>query len=234
MLIATRATDTWSVITDVHGAAGVSGWHQLVPGRTLRGAWEAVELAQLPPGGVSGRHRHTRTHELYFVLSGHGDYLADGAEHPLPAGWLAVRPRGGVHGLRNGGPDNLLWLVVEVPDPTVRLSSPRGGSMMHRKAGPIDLTRTGYLDLTPYGVDPLQAAGVEEIPSQRTRELTADTGELFGYLLDGAGTLTSGEQTIPVTAGTGITLTLGEHAQFAATMPTRMFWVRSTAPDGVL
>lgn len=235
MLVADSGTKTWSLVTDVHGAPGTSGWKQLMPGRTLRGPWEAVELARIPPGGVSGEHRHTRTNEIYFILSGRGEYLLDGSAEPMPAGHLAVTAVGSVHGLRNAGNEELVWLVAEAPAQSrfhraVRPSS--GETIVNRSLGPVELDRIGHLDLSPYGVEPFQQVGIYQLSAGQSQDLTTDRGEFFGYLLDGAGIMTANRAEFPVTAGTGVTLTRGERATLTATESTRLYWVCSGLPDG--
>lgn len=235
MLVTDSGTKTWSLVTDVHGAPGTSGWKQLMPGRTLRGAWEAVELARIPPGGLSGEHRHTRTHEIYFILSGCGEYLLDGRAEPMPAGHLAVTAVGSVHGLRNIGKEDLVWLVAEAPaQPYSRRAVPPspGETIVNRSVGPVELNQIGHLDLTPYGVEPFRQVGVYQLPAGQSWDLTTDRGEFFGYLLDGAGVMTANRVEFPVTAGTGVTLTRGERARLTATEPTRLYWVCSGLPDG--
>lgn len=233
MLIADGTAKPWSIVTDVHGAPGISGWKQLVPGLTLRGAWEAVELARIPPGGLSGLHRHTRTHELYLALAGSGEYLIDGRSEPFEAGRLAVTAVGSVHGLRNGGTDDVSWLVVEVPCRTPSYPLTPREVTVDRSLGPVDLDRIGRLDLTSHGLEPLRQVGMDRLVAGESRDLTTDDGEFFGYLVDGAAEVRTadGAVTFPVGPGTGITLARGERARLTATEAGRLFWVRSGLPD---
>jgi uncharacterized cupin superfamily protein len=106
-----------SVVYGVHGTEGASEWKCFARRNDLFGSWEAIEWAGLPPGGVSGEHVHTRTEELYFIISGTGIMRLDGREHPVRGGDLILNGIGTRHGLRNVGPDRLTWLVVEVVGP---------------------------------------------------------------------------------------------------------------------
>ncbi|MGW5052713.1 cupin domain-containing protein [Actinokineospora sp. NPDC004072] len=106
-----------SEVHGVHGAAGVSWWKCFARRDDLFGGWEAVEWAGLPPGGVSGEHVHTRTEELYFIISGTGVMLLDGREYPVQGGDVVLNGIGTRHGLRNAGEDQLTWLVIEVVGP---------------------------------------------------------------------------------------------------------------------
>jgi mannose-6-phosphate isomerase-like protein (cupin superfamily) len=233
MLVVDSRMKEWSLVTDVHGFPGISGWKQLVPGGTLTGAWEAIELARLPPSGMSGLHRHTRTNEIYFLLAGRGEYLIDGRAEPMPVGHLAVTAVGSVHGLRNIGREDLVWLVAEASACSVDVIAPPsfGETIVKQSVGPLDLERIGELNLLPYGVAPLRRTGVLRLSSGATWELNTDRGEVFGYLMEGAGFLVVNGVEFAVAAGTGITLTRGEKARLTVTEPARMFWVCSDVAE---
>jgi mannose-6-phosphate isomerase-like protein (cupin superfamily) len=224
----------WALVTGVHGSPGVSGWKQLVPGYTLRGPWEAVELARLPPGGVSGRHRHTRTSEIYFSLAGQGEYLHGGMSAPLVPGYLAVTPLGGTHGLLNTGTSDVMWLVAEVPalfsSPRTNPCSPAEG-LLNSDLGPVNLNEIGQLDLSRLGVAPLREVGVDQLSADETRELTTERGELFCYLLAGSAVVVADENSFPISQGTALTLTRGESARLTAAEPSRLFWLSCAYPD---
>jgi quercetin dioxygenase-like cupin family protein len=70
-----------------------------------------VRQRTFPPGGSIGPHLHDK-HEVYYVVSGHGEYTLDGATHPVRAGSaMLVRP-GSTHALRQLGTEPLVILVV--------------------------------------------------------------------------------------------------------------------------
>lgn len=76
-----------------------------------------MEWAWIPPGGVSGEHLHTRTEEIYFILSGCGQITVDGRPYQVQTGDLILTSVGTRHGLRNTGTEGLGWLVIEVASP---------------------------------------------------------------------------------------------------------------------
>ncbi|WP_158013531.1 hypothetical protein [Carbonactinospora thermoautotrophica] len=76
--------DTPSEVYGVHGAEGLTYWKCLARRDGLAGPWEAVEWASVPPGGVSGEHLHTRTEEVYFILSGRGRSSSTANRAPCP------------------------------------------------------------------------------------------------------------------------------------------------------
>lgn len=106
-----------SVVYGVHGADGASQWRCLARRPGLAGDWEAVEWAWLPSGGLSGEHVHTRTEEVYFILSGRGHILLDGVATEVHAGDVILTGLGTKHGLRNTGDEELSWLVIEISSP---------------------------------------------------------------------------------------------------------------------
>ena len=106
-----------SHVQDVHGAAGASKWKCFTRRIWLCGDWEAVEWALLPPGGVSGEHVHSRTEEVYFILSGHGELLLDGVSTAVGPGDVVLTGLGTKHGLRAVGDGDLSWLVIEITSP---------------------------------------------------------------------------------------------------------------------
>ncbi len=103
-----------SVVYGVHGTTGDSQWKCLARRTGLHGAWEAVEWAWLPPGGISGEHLHTRTEEVYFILSGKGEMRLNGHDYEVEPGHLILTGLWTQHGLRNIGQDGLGWLVIEL------------------------------------------------------------------------------------------------------------------------
>ncbi|MFI1659879.1 cupin domain-containing protein [Streptomyces sp. NPDC020472] len=222
---------SWATVLDVHGAPGSSGWRQLVPGRPLHGPWEAVELARLGPDGVSGRHRHSRTHEIYFVLRGACALDLDGAVTEMTPGCLALVTAGSTHGLRNIGDGDFSWLVVEVPAPNLIPTTARKVPPVHPRLQPVDLSVVGRVDLAQHGASPLIDVVLERLDAGDTLALDATGCEVFGYLIGGSATLTASAATHPVAADTGVTLTLGESAVLTAESPCTFLRVRSSAED---
>lgn len=70
MAIVTDAHEGLAKLIGVHGGAGVMGWKRLGTGNMMSSAVDSFEIAELPPGSRAGRHVHSRTEELFFVLAG--------------------------------------------------------------------------------------------------------------------------------------------------------------------
>lgn len=119
-----------SRVYGVHGSEGLSLWKCLARRAGLFGSWEAVEWAWIPPGGVSGEHLHTRTEEIYFILSGRGQITLDGRSYQVLAGDLILTSVGTRHGLRNTGTEGLGWLVIEVASPATAMALHRANQVI--------------------------------------------------------------------------------------------------------
>lgn len=106
-----------SEVHGMHGGAKVATWKCLARRLGLSGTWEAIELSSLPPGADCGEHQHTRTEELYFIVSGEGELVLNGVPHRVRPGHLIANGLGTRHRFRNLGGEDLNWLVIEVFSP---------------------------------------------------------------------------------------------------------------------
>ena len=65
----------------------------------------------LHPGATIGEHVNDKD-EIYYVLSGHGELILNGARRVVGAGDAILTRNGDSHGLRQRGEDDLVILVV--------------------------------------------------------------------------------------------------------------------------
>lgn len=81
--------------------------------RTTSGV-ELCSLAEetLPPGAAVGRHYHTETEEIYYILSGAGRMTVGAEAREVSAGDAVYIPRGSTHTLENTGPEPMTILLV--------------------------------------------------------------------------------------------------------------------------
>ncbi|MFD9795399.1 cupin domain-containing protein [Streptomyces sp. NPDC059070] len=204
----------------VHAAHGHSRWTCLARRTGLYGRWEAVEWAWLPPGGVSGEHRHSRTQELYFVLQGQGEITLDGRPYPVRPRTAVLTALGRRHGLRNTGAQPLSWLVVEVParsTPTKETAMrPPPGTARGADAVIPDLYENGPVDAATVLGGPLRTVRVSRLLPAATEELSARDVEHTVYVTGGAGTARSGTTSVPLRAGVSLTLPLGTDVRLRA------------------
>ncbi|WFE28330.1 cupin domain-containing protein [Solwaraspora sp. WMMD791] len=186
------ATGPSATVYGVHGAAGRTHWKAFAGRRQLGSATEAVEWASIPPGGISGEHRHTRTEELYLIVAGRGEVLLNGVPHPVAAGSVALTGVGNVHGLRNTGSDELNWWVIETlpPTTTALLSGarpPHGGAPLSNVVV-TDLFAQGAVDTTGIFSGPLHRIDLVDVAAGCEQVIGRADAELAVYLHHGRGT----------------------------------------------
>lgn len=209
-----------ATVHNVHGAAGRTNWVCLARGDRLAGSWEAVEWARVPVDGVSGEHLHTRTEEIYLVLSGTAEVLLDGRPHRLGKGGMALTRIGSSHALRNVGDVPVEWLVIELLAPaamrTVTGSDPRRwrGPWTPARGGNVastvvDLGAVGEFDPRWVFDGPLASVRIERMGPGDVTELVAAGREHVLFVISGHGTAVSGDLRFPLSAGTSVTLPLG-------------------------
>ncbi|OFI39409.1 hypothetical protein BIU82_13840 [Arthrobacter sp. SW1] len=206
-----------ATVLGVHGAEGQTGWKAFYTRRELASPTEAVEWATLPPGAVSGEHRHTRTEEIYLILDGTGEFFLNGAPHPVRRGTLALTTPGNVHGLRNSGATTLNWWVIETLTP--RTQNALNGTS-HTETAPMsaqifDLNTTARIDTQGTFDGPLTAVERHTTMPGHTLTFGQDNTEIAGFLNQGTAQLSFPGSTARiqapasflVPAGTSATLT---------------------------
>ncbi|MGY1847715.1 MULTISPECIES: cupin domain-containing protein [unclassified Blastococcus] len=72
-------------------------------------------LAELPPAGWLGRHRHIQA-EVYHVIAGTGVVVLDGVEHPVAGGSAVFIPGNAEHGIRNTAEEPLRFVYAFATD----------------------------------------------------------------------------------------------------------------------
>jgi mannose-6-phosphate isomerase-like protein (cupin superfamily) len=204
-----------SVVHGVHGTTGLSQWKCLARRAGLFGSWEAVEWAWIPPGGISGEHVHTRTEEIYFILSGRGEMTLDGRPHTVGPGHLILTGLGTRHGLRNIGDEGLGWLVIELSSPATAAAL-RGVPSTQPERGARDvnaeifnLRQRGEVDPRSIFTGPLRSIRLVKLEPGQRSALAAKGVEHTLFTLGGSGEFTSGEEGVPLKYGVSVTLPLG-------------------------
>ena len=85
------------------------GWH-LVKQEGL-----SVIEEQMPTGATEQRHRHARSRQFFFVLSGSLTIEVEGTAHTVTAGAGIEVPPGAAHTAANRGSEALRFLLVSQP-----------------------------------------------------------------------------------------------------------------------
>lgn len=215
-----------SEVYGVHGSAGLSRWKCLARGAGLSGCWEAVEWAWIPPGGVSGEHLHTRTEEVYFILSGRGEITLDGRPHQVQTGDLILTGVGTRHGLRNTGTEGLGWLVIELTSPATSqaLGRARPGDPGTEETGSADMSNSTVLNLPAAGqidpgrwlTGPLRVIQLATLGPGEQREIVTDGAEHTLFTLHGRGMLIRAGVDVPLGPNVAVTLPLGTRVTIVA------------------
>jgi mannose-6-phosphate isomerase-like protein (cupin superfamily) len=181
--------------------------------RDLTSPCEAVEWASVPPGGLSGEHLHTRTEEIYFVVSGRGEVLLNGTPQPVRPGSVVLTGIGSTHGLRNTGTTDLDWLVIETLAPgTVEAIAGRPnrqGDTPVSAAVVIDMTEQRLVNTTGVFSGPLTRVEIVQVPPGATHRVHARGAELSILTLHGSGTVRREAEEAALTEGVCVTLPLG-------------------------
>lgn len=71
-----------------------------------------VMLDRLASGASIGVHTHSDDCEIMYILSGTAAFLTPDGEEIVPAGCCHYCPKGGTHGLKNNGADELKFFAV--------------------------------------------------------------------------------------------------------------------------
>ena len=68
--------------------------------------------ATLAPGAEVGYHIHDTDAEVYYILSGVGEYCDGVATYRVEAGDVSYTPRGEGHGIKNVGNEPLVFIAL--------------------------------------------------------------------------------------------------------------------------
>jgi quercetin dioxygenase-like cupin family protein len=84
-------------------------------GRMYVGDEFRAVVITLPPGDSQEPHVHPATSHAWFLVSGKGEVtMEDGRREIVEPGMFLVHPRNSVHGLRNIGSDNLVYIALSI------------------------------------------------------------------------------------------------------------------------
>jgi mannose-6-phosphate isomerase-like protein (cupin superfamily) len=76
---------------------------------------QTLAEARLPVGMSTTPHRHVRTEEIYYILSGTGEMRIDDETRTVVVGDAIAIPPGAVHQIANTGSDVLRFLCCCAP-----------------------------------------------------------------------------------------------------------------------
>ncbi len=205
-------TDGLSTFQNLMGGEGTCRLKRLVSGFHVVSTLDCMEHVVLLAGASCGRHTHTRTAEIYYVLGGAGVmHLAMDGEPPkrweVVGGDLITAPLHTSHTIAALPDTSIAILVVEVlpgdddrrPDPT-RIAV--RDLLADQAAGRADGVRVTTVELARHltgAWGPFQVAALE--PAARLGPHTTRNAEQFLYLVRGRARFEFGNQQEAGTAG---------------------------------
>jgi mannose-6-phosphate isomerase-like protein (cupin superfamily) len=90
---------------------------KLKSGRMYVGDEFRAVVLTLVPGQAQSVHMHPNTSHAWFIVSGSGEVtMESGQKETVGAGYFLVHPRNTVHGLRNNGTENLVYVALSIGD----------------------------------------------------------------------------------------------------------------------
>jgi quercetin dioxygenase-like cupin family protein len=119
MTILVATSDDPVKMVGIHGGSGAIFWKCFARLHMLHADVVAFEYVKLSPGSVVGDHVHSRTEEIYFIVSGNGEMKVDGESRDVGPGDLILTPQGTKHGLIGKPGEVVEFVVAEVLPPQV-------------------------------------------------------------------------------------------------------------------
>lgn len=91
---------------------------EIVPEQELMGAGRLLSQITLSPGALVAEHAHSDEYEVYFILSGEGDYNDNGVVVKVCPGDVTLCRSGEKHSLVNTGHVDLTFMAfIGFPNP---------------------------------------------------------------------------------------------------------------------
>ncbi|MFY0614705.1 MAG: cupin domain-containing protein [Hyphomicrobiaceae bacterium] len=86
-------------------------WHKNSPAAQV-----TITRVTVEPGATQDRHAHDGAEQIWLVEQGNGELLtADGGSEALSEGDVVRTPSGEIHGLKNTGSNDLIYVSVTTP-----------------------------------------------------------------------------------------------------------------------
>lgn len=105
-------------ITEPHsqGGDGILLLDHLLSAQSAPKGVKTFAKAVLEPGASVGYHEHFGEAEVYYILSGEGEYQDNSDHFPVRAGDVTVTRSGDGHGIRNTGNLPLEFIALIIAD----------------------------------------------------------------------------------------------------------------------
>lgn len=123
-VIVSSARGQSQLIRGLHGGSGDIRVTYMAIGGVLFSEMQLFEWGEVPPGAGAARHRHTRTEELFLVISGRAIVGLGEDEREVGPADAILTGCGGEHWITAIGEDPLTLLILEAMPPDVAARLP--------------------------------------------------------------------------------------------------------------
>ena len=122
VLIGTK--DSPVEVTGAHGGTSSLLWKRFTDGNMMWSDLQSFEHVTAPPGGNVGLHLHSRTEEIYFIISGRGRMRVGDESRDVGPGDLILTPLHTAHSFQVVGDEPATFIVMEIVPPAIRAVLP--------------------------------------------------------------------------------------------------------------
>lgn len=99
-------------VDDQPGATGAFFRERLAEGEVIAPHVKTFAKITVPAGTAMGYHQHVNDQEIYYILTGTGEYNDNGTILPLEAGDVFYCPAGDSHSISNTGEEDLTFIAL--------------------------------------------------------------------------------------------------------------------------
>jgi mannose-6-phosphate isomerase-like protein (cupin superfamily) len=111
-------------VTGAHGGTSSLLWKRFTDGNMMWSDLQSFEHVTAPPGGNVGLHVHSRTEEIYFIISGRGRMRVGDETRDVGPGDLILTPLHTAHSFQVVGDEPATFIVMEMVPPAIRAVLP--------------------------------------------------------------------------------------------------------------
>ncbi len=98
------------------GGTGFVTIQRILSAEEMKGKCGLYAKVTIGPGSSLGYHEHHGESEIYFILSGQGEYNDNGTLRPIKQGDRTITVHGTGHGLANIGNEDLVFMALIIQD----------------------------------------------------------------------------------------------------------------------
>ena len=107
-------------VTGAHGGTSSLLWKRFTDGNMMWSDLQSFEHVTVPAGGNIGLHVHSRTEEIYFIISGRARMRVGDESREVGAGDLILTPLHTAHSFQVIGDEPATIIVMEMVPPAIK------------------------------------------------------------------------------------------------------------------